>query len=99
MENRDKLHLKCKKYDDIIKATYIKYKNFCNMLLKKVKRDHEKQLLTNAAKTNNKTLWETVNKITHFKNKANPVTDLICSLNPISSINNTNHFLQLLVKI
>jgi hypothetical protein len=94
MKNRDKLHKKLKKdpLNDLIKITYKRYRNFCNWLLKKLKRDYEKNKLKTAAKINNKALWDTIKQITHSKKATNPALELISSSNPTNSADNVNTY-------
>lgn len=94
MKNRDKLHQKCKKFpnNEIITTTYKRYRNFCNGLLKKLKREYEHCQIQNALKTNNKMLWDTIKKVTHTNKEHNPASNLICPFNPADSVNNINYF-------
>lgn len=94
MKNRDKLHQKSSKNpdDEIIKITYKRYRNFCNSLLKKIKREYEKNTLQKAATTNNKVLWDTIKDITHSKRIHSSASDLISKLNPTSAVNDVNDY-------
>lgn len=94
IKNRDKLHKKLKKNpnNEILIITYKRYRNFCNWLLKKLKREYEKDLLKKAANTNIKKLWDTIKKVTHHNKKSNPSNDLISPTDPTKSVNDINNF-------
>jgi hypothetical protein len=49
-----------------LKVTYKRYRNFCNKIIKKLKRDYDRMRLENAMK-NPKKLWSTINNITQRK--------------------------------
>lgn len=94
MRTRDKLHQKAKRNpkDQVTVTSYKRYRNFCNDLLKKIKREHDKMELQTAAKTNNKKLWNTIKDITHTKITKNEAAQLINTQDPISSTNFVNNF-------
>lgn len=62
--------------DKILKITYKRYRNYCNSLLKKLKRKFEKEQLSINTK-NSKSLWKTINNITHYKSIKTPNTQLL----------------------
>lgn len=66
IKNRNKLQLKTKAnpHNIIDKITYTRYRNYCNNLIKKLKRNYERELLTKSLK-NNKLLWKNIKKITY----------------------------------
>jgi hypothetical protein len=68
LRNRDLMYKKLKQnqYNETLKITYKRYRNFCNNLIKKVKRQYDTQLLKSAGK-NSKQLWKSVNAITNRK--------------------------------
>lgn len=94
IRNRDRLHIKSKKspYNQIIKTTYIRYRNFCNCLLRKLKILHEKnELLKN--KNNLKATWNTIKKITNTEKPRLPPLELLKqSCDPQSSLNSLNEY-------
>jgi hypothetical protein len=94
VRNRDRLHKKFKKYpnDEVIKVTYKRYRNFCNWLLKKLKRDYENDLLQTSAKINNKALWDTIKTVTHSSKTTKPADKLISSTDPFNSVYDINNF-------
>lgn len=72
IKHRNKLQrqLKLDPTNEVLKITYRRYRNFCNNLIKKLKKQYERDLL-NKAKTNNKTLWNCIKNITYLsKNKS-----------------------------
>ena len=58
--------MKAKKnpHNEMHKITYIRYRNFCNNLIKKLKGNYERELLTKSLK-NNKLLWKNIKSITY----------------------------------
>lgn len=94
MKNRDKLHRKAKQSPDnlTLKITYTRYRNFCNNLLKKVKRAYEKDLIQ-VAQRDNKKMWKAVKEITNTsKNTSHPNELLSLSSSPQSSLNEINTY-------
>ncbi|CAK1600921.1 unnamed protein product [Parnassius mnemosyne] len=94
LRNRDKLHQKCKKYpdDDVIITTYKRYRNYCNELLKKLKKEYEKSELTAAVKISNKKLWDTIKIVTNMNKQNNKADKLLNKSDPITSVNYVNSF-------
>ncbi|KAG7309667.1 hypothetical protein JYU34_004157 [Plutella xylostella] len=62
--------------DEILKITFRRYRNFCNNLLKKIKRNYQRRLLQFASKTS-KSLWKNIKNITHIKNNKSDSTKLL----------------------
>ncbi|KAI8426007.1 hypothetical protein MSG28_004983 [Choristoneura fumiferana] len=93
IRNRDNLHKKLKITPDneILKATYRRYRNFCNSLLKKLKREYEKSEISKAG-SNLKKLWETIKDITYTSKQKDIPFELIATANPLTSINKVNSF-------
>lgn len=95
IRNRDMMHLKTKKESNnlILCSTYKRYRNFCNNLLKKLKRQYEKDQLL-MAKDNSKKLWTTIKTITNYSKEKNINSQDLLSANssPKSSINAANEF-------
>uniref|UniRef100_A0A2A4JXL1 Reverse transcriptase domain-containing protein n=1 Tax=Heliothis virescens TaxID=7102 RepID=A0A2A4JXL1_HELVI len=94
MKNRDKLHNKSKKAPDnlILKLTYTRYRNFCNSLLRKLKKSYEQSELERT-RNNPKELWKTIKNITNTS-KTRTIPEELLSLcdNPLSSINKVCRF-------
>lgn len=94
MKHRDRMHIKSKKSPDniILKSTYSRYRNFCNNLLRKLKKSYETAQLEKA-KNNPKVLWKTIKEITNtHKAKPSPVELLTIRDSPKSAINEVGHF-------
>lgn len=66
MKNRDKLHTKAKGNPNnlILQVSYKRYRNFCNDLLKKVKRNYDNTALKEAG-GDNKKIWKIVKNVTY----------------------------------
>lgn len=94
IRNRDRLHKNLKNNPDseIHRVTYLRYRNFCNRLLKKLKRLHEQAELQKA-KCNPRATWDVIKSIANIKSKSIPSKDLLnLSTEPKSSVNLVNHF-------
>ncbi|CAB3236263.1 unnamed protein product [Arctia plantaginis] len=94
IRNRDKLHKKSNHIpsNEILKRTYTRYRNFCNAILKKVKRTYEKNLLQNA-KQDNKKLWRAIKDITNTSQKHLDSKELLTlSTSPEESLNKVNSY-------
>lgn len=94
MRNRDKLHKKSKASPDdlIIKSTYIRYRNFCCKILKKVKRSYERELIQKAG-NDSKQLWDTIKNITNTSKVINfPKELLTLKDNPQKSVDYINKY-------
>ncbi|XP_063837548.1 probable RNA-directed DNA polymerase from transposon BS isoform X1 [Ostrinia nubilalis] len=94
LRNRDKLHQKCKKYphDDVIRITYKRYRNYCKDLIIKLKCDYEKTILTAAAKTSSKKLWDTIKMVTNTYKQKDSADVLVNKSDPISSVDQVNSY-------
>lgn len=93
IRHRDKLHSKVRRFpkDEVLRLIFHRYRNFCNELLKKLKKHYESdQLVSNS--NNSKGLWRAIKKITcNLQNKNNQPLDLIASgKNPVDSLNKCN---------
>lgn len=95
IRNRNKLqkHHKSDPYNDILKITYTRYRNYCNNLIKKLKRKYERELLANSV-TNNKMLWKNIKNITYTSKSNNNNSELLkFKSSPLESVNYINeHF-------
>ena len=93
MRNRDKLYIKFKKNPEnlTIKTSYHRYKKFCNCLLKKIKKEYERNEF-NRLKNNPKATWELIKNLGNI-NKPNYCHDLILSsTDPLSTANSINKY-------
>lgn len=89
IRHRDRLHKRVKKSpdNDILRTTYCRYRNFCNNLLKRLKRAYEKTELEKC-KNNRKALWNTIKKIANISKVTSPPVELLnSSPNPKESCN------------
>ncbi|XP_059055133.1 uncharacterized protein LOC131849153 [Achroia grisella] len=94
IRHRDKLYQKSKKEpnNDIHKIIYIRYRTFCNNLLKRIKKEFEESEITKA-KGNPKKTWNVIKRIANLqKTKTDAGSLLKISNNPMSSINIVNKF-------
>lgn len=94
IRNRDRMHKQLKKSPDneTLQVTYKRYRNFCNGLLRKIKRGYEKDRL-NKAGTNSKKLWSFIKDVTHTKKiNATAVELTKIQLTPQESVNAVNEF-------
>lgn len=66
IKNRDQLHKKAKRNPDneTVNITYRRYRTYCNNLLKRLKRNYEREQIKIAGK-NSKQLWKVIKSITH----------------------------------
>lgn len=94
MRNRDRLNKKLKSSPDneILKLTYTRYRNFCNAILKKVKRAYEKSEVEKT-KDDPKKLWKTLRDISNMNNSPSH-TDHLLKINssPDKSLNEINSY-------
>ena len=90
MRNRDNLHKKCTQSpnNDVLKTTYIRYRNFCNQIVRKTKQNYEKNEIKKAG-SNNKKLWQVINSISNRSKQKKVATELIT---PLQSVNDVNNF-------
>lgn len=94
IRNRDRMHAKLKKTgeNEILKITYTRYRNYCNSLLRNLKREYEKSEFTKAKK-NTKATWDVIKKVSDLNiQKSSPVELLQLSESPKSSLNLVNDF-------
>lgn len=95
IRNRDRLHKKYRNApnDVVTKVSYLRYRNFCNNLLKKLKRQYERNELLKANK-NNKKLWHAIKNITNTGKTKSSSCDLLTdsSDNITTSLNNFNDY-------
>lgn len=75
-----------------LKVTYVRYRNFCNKLLKNLKLSYEKQEFTKA-KSNPKATWKVIKSIINTDCAVNPPLELL-NLEPSNalSVNSVNQF-------
>ncbi|CAB3228446.1 unnamed protein product [Arctia plantaginis] len=88
------MHAKTKKTPEnlVLKTTYIRYRNYCNTLLRKLKIAYETNELLKAKK-NPKELWKVIKDITHTrKTRDNPSELLNLCENPQSSVNKISSY-------
>uniref|UniRef100_A0A2H1WZJ2 SFRICE_040385 n=1 Tax=Spodoptera frugiperda TaxID=7108 RepID=A0A2H1WZJ2_SPOFR len=79
-------------HNEILKLTYTRYRNFCNNLIKRLKRKYERNLLAQSV-SNNKLLWKNVKTITHSNRlKSQNVELLNIKTTPMESINYVNSY-------
>ena len=94
IRHRDKLHQKLTKFpnNDALLTTYSRYRNFCNSLLKKLKRNYEKSEIQNAGH-DKKRLWKVIKNIAHISNKKLSAQPLITNqATALHTINQANSF-------
>lgn len=93
MRNRDNLHKKHKRDPEnvILECTYKRYRNFCNIILKKAKRAYDNSLITEAGKSHKK-LWNVITQLTQSKNKTDHSPNLLSYHAPKDSINHINSY-------
>lgn len=94
IRHRDKLHIRSKRHPDnlILKTTYTRYRNFCNKLLKKLKRTYEKNKLMEN-KHNIKGTWKTIKEICNIQSNKTSSNELLkLSNNVTNSVNMVNSF-------
>lgn len=94
IRNRNNMQLKLRynPNDAVLKITFRRYRNFCNNLIKKLKRKYERDQLTKTAQ-NSKALWNTINNITHYKAAKTPNIQLLnIEHTPIQSVNHVNRY-------
>lgn len=94
IKHRDKLHVISKKSPDnlILQLSYSRYRNFCNTLLRKLKRSYEMSELEKS-KNNPKALWKTIKEITNTGKICSSPDELLKTCDsPTSSLNNVCSF-------
>lgn len=79
-------------FNEILKITYKRYRNFCNNLIRKLKTQYDRELLAKN-KNNPKTLWQSINVITSRKTKKTNCLELLdVKSSPQLSVNYVNGF-------
>lgn len=93
IRNRDNMHKKLKQYpnNDVLKINYIRYRNFCNGLIKRLKLQYEKSEFTKA-KNDVKKTWQVIKNITQSNRVSLPPTELLSSSIPQQSVNAVNEY-------
>ncbi|KOB76553.1 putative tick transposon [Operophtera brumata] len=94
IRQRDKLYRKFKKTpeNEINKTIYLRYRKFCNGILKKVKREYQ-QVEIQKARKNPKATWNIIKQIANLHKKQNNSSNLLkLNDNPLTSINSVNTF-------
>lgn len=94
IRNRNKMQKRAKNnpFDQILNVTYKRYRNYCNNLIKKLKRKYDKTQLTNSIK-NTKLLWNNIKNITNLKRNKTSNTELLeMTQCPKQSVNMVNDF-------
>lgn len=93
MRNRDNLYKKHKKdpNNETLKVTYKRYRNFCNSILRKVKRKYQQEEIENA-RDNSKKLWEVIKKISGSNKPKDLSLKLLKTDKPMESVNDVNRF-------
>lgn len=94
MRHRDKLHKKSNQNpnDETLKITYKRYRNFCNGLLKKLKRQYDRDNISNAG-NDSKRLWKAIKDITNTsKTKNYPKELLSAEITPQVAVNKVNEY-------
>lgn len=94
IRHRYKLHKQARRNPDdtVTKLIYSRYRNFCNKLLKNIKRDYERSELYN----NLKATWGTLKRITNLQVTSSPSEDLsnLSSTSKYSLNIINNHFVN-----
>ncbi|CAH2217101.1 jg3101, partial [Pararge aegeria aegeria] len=94
MRHRDKLFRKTKKYpnDETEKNIYIRYRNFCNNLIKKVKREYDRNEFTRN-KSKPKATWNLIKRVANLDLTKTSHTELLgISSDDNTAVNTVNKF-------
>ncbi|KAL4703638.1 hypothetical protein ACJJTC_010755 [Scirpophaga incertulas] len=95
IRDRDSMHkrLRITPDNEILKITYLRYRNYCNKLLKKIKGSYDTQLIRDAG-TNSKQLWKAIKEISNTPKSQNGNQALLaCQATPKESVHCVNlHF-------
>lgn len=94
IRHRDRLYRKYKKNitNEFLKLTFTRYRTFCNNLLKKVKRDYERNELWKVRK-NTKATWNLVKKIANLNRTKTSAEELLkVAPTPKMSVDTVNQF-------
>ncbi|KAL4706421.1 hypothetical protein ACJJTC_010904 [Scirpophaga incertulas] len=94
IRHRDRLYRKYKQSscDPNHKIIFTRYRNFCNNLLRKVKKEYERHEFEKAKK-DSKATWNVVKKITNLKSKTSSAEELLSvSASAVESVNLVNNY-------
>lgn len=94
INNRNKMQLRVRSDpgNEILRATFKRYRNFCNKIIKHVKRKYDRELLSKSVK-NTKALWKTIKSLTNYKTAKTKNIDLLnTAATPVDSVNLVNDF-------
>lgn len=94
IRNRNKLqkNLRLDPYNEILKISYKRYRNYCNNLIKKLKRNYERKQLEKSS-GNSKHLWKNIKTITHLNRSKSDCSNLLqVKASPYESVNYVNDF-------
>lgn len=93
VRNRDNMHKKLKRCpgDNILSITYRRYRNFCNNILKKVKREYLTKEIRKAC-TDSRKLWDIIKTNTNTKKLKDSASNLISASTPSLSVNSVNEY-------
>lgn len=77
IRHRDRLHRNLKRdpNNEILQITYKRYRNYCNLLLRNLKRNYEKSLLQSS--NSNKDTWNTIKSILEISKPKTSANDLL----------------------
>ena len=92
IRHRDRLHRNFSSNPDnyVLQTSYKRYRNFCNILLRKLKCNYERSLLENT--NNNKAKWDAVKTIINQKKQNVMAGDLIKNSNYTNSLEEINDY-------
>jgi hypothetical protein len=78
IRNRNKLQkdLRRDPYNEFLRITYRRYMNYCNNLIKRIKRRYDRDNIIKSL-NNNKLLWENIKSITYTNRGHNSNTELL----------------------
>lgn len=93
IQHRNKLQKMVQRdpYNEVLKITYKRYRNFCCNLRKRLKRHYEKEMLLKSS-GNFKTLWNSINSIINRKSKSDNTKLLNVMPSPVDSVNLANEY-------
>lgn len=94
IRNRNKMQKRAKidPFNLTLTITYKRYRNFCNNLIKKIKRKYDRSQLTGSMK-NAKLLWKNIKNITNIKQNKSTNTELLnIAQCPKQSVNLVNEY-------
>ena len=101
IHNRNNMQrkLRLEPFNEVLKITYKRYRNYCNHIIKRQKRKHDRDQLTKANKNPKKT-WAIINGITQRKPNRTSNLDLLeLSNTPQNSVNKVNSFFANIGKV